>query len=100
MNHEYVDFVKLLRKDKVNMDEDSPLVLVNKGGQTALMPYRDRSVTINSYNKWEQSFRIFSDVYTSHYPERAPELIQYNHIIHNASQTYYWDNVYTYDKEF
>ena len=39
-------------------------------------------------------------MYTKYYPDRATELIQYNHIIFTAAQTFAWDNVYLYDKEF
>ena len=31
---------------------------------------------------------------------RVTELIQYNHVMHTASSTYIWDNIYTYDREF
>ena len=58
------------------------------------------SVTINSFSKWEQAFRIFSDIYTRQHPQKSTELIQYNHVIHSISLTYIWDNVYAYDKEF
>ena len=43
---------------------------------------------------------MFCDVYTGSFPSRATELIQYNHIIHTASQSYVWENIYTYDIEF
>ena len=39
-------------------------------------------------------------MYTRKFPEKANELIQYNYIIHSASQSYVWENVYAYDKEF
>ena len=39
-------------------------------------------------------------IYTRRYPERATELIQYNHIIHTAALTYVWENVYLYDRDF
>ena len=32
--------------------------------------------------------------------KRSAELVQYSHIIHMASQTFTWDNVYMYDKDF
>ena len=55
---------------------------------------------INTYGRWEQAFRVFSNILTSKYPEKAPELLQYNHTIHSASTTYTWENVYAYDREF
>ena len=55
---------------------------------------------INTYQKWEQAFRIYSNVLTSAFPKKATELLQYNHTIHSAAASYHWDNVYSYDKEF
>ena len=96
---EYVDFGKLLPKDRILSEEDERLELVLKQGRAFWSPVSE-SITINSYNRWEQAFRIYSDIYTRHNPQRCPELIQYNHIIHYISSTYVWDNVYAYDKEF
>ena len=59
-----------------------------------------RLLVINSYSKWEQAFRVYSNIYMKFHPERGSELIQYSHIIHTAVLTYSWDNVYLYDKEF
>ena len=56
--------------------------------------------SINSFIKWEQAFRVFSSIYTAFHPARAGELIQYNHIIHSASQMFAWENIYRYDREF
>ena len=103
LNHEYIDFSKLLpRMDRVaSLEEDSPVMqMVNRGGVTGSAPAPDRMSSINSYSKWEQAFRVFSDIYTEAYPGRSTELIQYNHVIHSASVTFAWDNVYTYDREF
>ena len=75
--------------------------IVSRNGQTFLSPVADRELTqINSYNRWEQAFRIFSNVLTSKYPGKATELLQYSHVIHTSSMSYAWDNVYAYDKEF
>ena len=99
-NGEYVDFAKLMPKEKAS-DEDHQMVLVNKGGYSYWMPVADREMTnINGYGKWEQAFHVFSNIYTAYHPTSSGELIQYNHIIHMASQTYHWENVYHYDKEF
>ena len=65
------------------------------------MPVADReSASINNFSKWEQAFRIFSNIYTRFYPHRATKLVQYNHIIYTVASTYVWENVYTYDCEF
>ena len=75
--------------------------LVSRGDATYFVPVADReSRTIASFSKWEQAFRVFSNIYTKAYQEKASELIQYNHIIHSAAQSFSWDNVYQYDKEF
>ena len=58
------------------------------------------SQSINDFGKWEQAFRVYANVYTKMFHEKASELIQYNHVIYTASLSYLWDNVYTYDKEF
>ena len=99
-NGEYVDFAKLMPKDKLTED-DHRMEMVNRGGYSYWVPIADRELTsINNFNKWEQAFRVFSNIYTSYHPSRAGELIQYNHIIHTASQTFLWENVYRYDREF
>ena len=65
------------------------------------VPVADREMTtISSFIKWEQAFRVSSNIYTSFHPARVGELIQYNHIIHTASQSFSWENVYRYDREF
>ena len=101
LNHEYVDFSKLLPKSKLGFQEEDQqfMQIVNRGGTAGFMTVSDRGSVISSYNKWEQAFRVFCDIYTSRYPSRATELIQYNHTIHMASQSYVWDNVYMYDIE-
>ena len=75
--------------------------MVNKGGLSYWIPISEQeSTSVNSFYKWEQAFRVFSNIYMEAYPAKANELVQYNHIIHMASQTFAWDNVYHYDREF
>ena len=101
VNHEYVEFSKLLPKSRVSEEEDHRMELINRGGSTFFVPVSDREIaTISNFGKWEQAFRVFSNIYTRAYPEKASELIQYNHIIFTAANTYVWDNVYQYDNEF
>ena len=98
---DYVDFAKLIPRDKVLQEDDQRLEVVVRGGKTFWVPAADREVqSIHNFSKWEQAFRIYSDIYLRSHPARSTELIQYNHIIHTAALTYIWDNVYTYDKEF
>ena len=61
---------------------------------------QSRNCVINSFQRWETAFRIFSNIFTSKFPERAVELTQYSHIIHSAAQTFTWSNVYAYDRDF
>ena len=102
VRHEYIDFARLLPKDRISAKEDHQMELVSRAGSTFCVPVSDRELggIINNFLKWEQAFRVFSNVYTRYYPERASELIQYNQLIHTASHTFVWDNVYRYDKEF
>ena len=68
---------------------------------TFLAPVSEReTLHISSYSCWEQAFRVFSNIMTGKFPEKATQLLQCNHTIHAASTTYLWDNVYAYDKEF
>ena len=76
---------------------------ITENGQTFLAPaqYRNRDRSgISSFQHWEQAFSIYSDIYTRPHPDRAAELIQYNHIISTAAATYLLDNVYYYDCHF
>ena len=73
-NGEYVDFARLLPRDKVNQEEDHRLQWVTKNGMTYLTP-PESSTSISSFGIWEQAFRVFSDIYTRKYPGRAAELI-------------------------
>ena len=104
INGEYVDFIRLLPRDRVESQENERMELVVKDGQAWYEPVSKRaqngSSGINSYIKWEQAFRVFSDIYTRANPARGPELVQYNHVIYTASITYMWENVYRYDREF
>ena len=101
VNNEYVDFSKLLVKDKIST-KDGRMELVSRGGATYFVPASDKdaSCNITGFGRWEQAFRIFSNVYTRAYPWKSLELIQYNHIIYTASLSFSWENVYLYDKEF
>ena len=101
INNEYVDFSRLITKDRLTKEDDHCMELISKGGQTFFVPVSDHEATgISSFHKWEQAYRIFSNVYTRRYLHKASELIQYNHIIYSASLSFVWENVYSYDKEF
>ena len=96
-----MDFSRLLPRDCSSYSNDEQRMgLISKGGMSYFVPISDRENGITNFNRWEQAFQIFMNVYTQEYPGRAGELIQYNHVIFTAANTYSWDNVYTYDKEF
>ena len=98
---EYVDFSKLIPKDKVYVDDDKRMEIVNKNGMSYFVPVSEREgTTISGFYRWEQAFRVYSTIYTEANPGRAKELIQYNHIIFLASGIYAWENVYAYDRDF
>ena len=103
---EYVDLSKLLNKNRAGKEEENRLEFVTRQGVTFLAPvgecegWREGVAQINSYLKWEQAFRVYSNILTTHYPAKVTELLQYNHTIHTASTSYVWENVYSYDKEF
>ena len=98
-NGDYVDFGKLIPRDRVLREDDGRMEMVVKNGRTFWVPYAETTV-ISSFNKWEQAFRVFANLYTKAHPHRSAELIEYNHIIHTISLTYLWENVYMYDKDF
>ena len=98
---DYVDFAKLMPRDRILIEEDQHMEMVNKGGLSYWVPLADRENTsVNSSYRWEQAFRVFANIYSDAYPGKSGELIQYNHVIHTASQTFSWENVYRYDREF
>ena len=92
-----MDFGKLLPKDRV-LDDEGKLEMFLKNG-AYWMP-ANTAVSINSFTKWEQAFRVFSNIYCKANPHQAAELIEYNHVIYTISLAYTWENVYTYDREF
>ena len=99
INFEYVDFSRLLSRGR--REDGTRLELVPRDGYTYFAPASEKEgITIGSYFKWEQAFRVYSNIITCSFPAKAPELLQYNHTIQTASASYQWENVYSYDKEF
>ena len=98
---EYVDFGCLVPWDRVLTEDDSIYEMIVKEGKTFWVPAGLNDIaSITNYNRWEQAFRVFSDIYMRVHPQRSAELVQYNHLIHTAAQTNVWENVYLYDKDF
>lgn len=99
---EFMDFSKLIPTDKVVPDPDdnsNRMQLITQDGKLGVAPFVDKdAITINSYKRWEIAFDVYAGVYTRAHPRRGPEMLEYKHIIRNASETYIWSNVYDYDK--
>ena len=76
--------------------------IVNRNGKTYFVPANDLSDSsgITNFSKWEQAFRVYSNIYCKRFPDRSSELIQYNHVIHTAALSYTWENVYLYNRDF
>ena len=101
INFEYVDFSRLIPKDKITKVEDHRFELVVRGGSTFFAPVSEHETTsIANFSCLKQAFRIYSNILTRVYHAKASELIQYNHTIYTAALSFVWDNVYQYDKEF
>ena len=93
-NNEHVDFGKLLSKDRVITEHHNRMEMVNWGGLTYWIPLSDKGTTqINSFNCWEQAFRVFANIYTKSSTHHMFELIESNHVIYLATQKYPWENV-------
>ena len=97
---EYVDLAKLIQKDKILAEDDRRLNMVIKNGQAFWIPSSEGLTNINNFNCWQQAFRVYSDIFARHNPDRAAELIQYSHVINTISTQFVWDNVYAYDRDF
>ena len=80
-------------------EDDTRFEMVIRNGKTFWSPVGN-VVSITSYAKWEQAFRVFSNIYCKANPNRSVELMEYNNVIHTMAMAYNWGNVYTYDKEF
>ena len=102
-NFEYVDFSKLIVHHRTIREDESQqrLEIITRNGMTFFEPAADKdALQVSSYSRWEQAFRVYSNILTAKYPNKATELLQYNHTIHTAAMAYVWDNVYAYDREF
>ena len=100
---EYVNFSKLLVKDRVLSQQDVRMEMVNRNGMSFWVPINDRDSnqnSITSFGKWQQAFRVYTTIYVEGHPHKAKELMQYSHVIYSASLNFVWENVYAYDIDF
>ena len=58
INNEYIDFARLLAKDRIAWEEDGCMEIVHRGGSTYFVPVSDRETAsgIHNFSKWEQAF--------------------------------------------
>lgn len=99
----YVDFSKLLPKDKVtspNDDEQNGLQLMPSNGFSYVVHKEKEHQEVNSYSRWRTAFDVYAGLYLKANPLKAAEIHQYASEIESAAQTYIWENVYGYDKMF
>ena len=85
----YANFAKLISRDKIMEDETERYQMCVKGGQQYWEPFEDKErLSINSIDRWDQAFRIYSKIYLIHHPQRAAELVEYAHIIHHIASMF------------
>ena len=92
-NGVYVDFMHLLPRDRLAIEEENRMEIVNKNERTYFMPVQDvydSGNGITNFSRREQGFRVFSNIYCKKFPDRSLELIQYNHVIHTAAPDLHW----------
>ena len=65
---EYIDFKKLIPRDRGDDDDEDKIEIQNRGGRPIFAPV-DNFVQITSFACWEQAFKVFSNVYTRYHPE-------------------------------
>ena len=63
---EFVDFARLIPRDRVQMQQDNRLELVQRDGKLSCEPMSasQNDFSISCFARWEQAFRVFSNVYT------------------------------------
>ena len=61
-NGEYIDFARLLPRDRGQMQQDNRIKLVQVSGHLSCVPVSDNVIgSISSFARWEQAFRVFSN---------------------------------------
>ena len=87
---EYVDFSKLVPKDRVMTADNSRLKMIVREGKTYWVPAcSNEGMEISNFNRWEQAFRVFTDVYVRTFPYRALEFNTYCISILNLGKCLY-----------
>ena len=74
---EYMDFGKLVPKDRIMIEEYQRLEMIIRNGRTYYVLVSD-TTSNNSFQKWEQAFRVFANIYAKSQAHPSAELIEYN----------------------
>ena len=68
----YINFGKLIPRDRILVEENRCMELIMKNGHAFWASASSSEMTqITNFSKWEQAFRIYSNIYTRAHPERA-----------------------------
>ena len=72
---EFIQLNKLLVRRKPILNQESRLDIVNRSGRSFLVPNNERELlSINSFKRWEETFHIYSGIYTMAHPHHANEI--------------------------
>ena len=98
--HMFVDFRQLLL-DPLLPIQGRTLVL-QKNQETGVPEWVETNTSkeIPNFNIWAKAFRTYAAIYVAKYPEKAVDMLKYEHMIHDASLRFQWTAVLTYDVYF
>ena len=71
---EFVNFARLLPRNRVMALNENRLEIINNNGKPEWRTASDLE-TIGNFYKWEQTFRMFSTVYTDKFPDKVKQLL-------------------------
>ena len=55
---------------------------------------------INSFEKWEEAFRIYTSIFTKANPHKTIEIFQHIDNIKGATKDFTWDSIVQYNEKF
>ena len=94
---EFVDLERLLLREGARIEDERPIRLVERNGETFVAPSAKQANKITGLRKWDQAFCIYAAIFSKAQPSRAAEIWQYVHVIHTAASSFVWSNVNQYD---
>ena len=95
---EYVEFGSLIVENQ--LPEDQRFELVSSDGGVPKYKPVSQSKKIDSWNRWQQAFRVYFSIYTVAYPSRITGLLEFENLIQVLSTRYPWNSVYNYERKF